>query len=106
MIANGRSGQQNKVRFYKAKDNSKKMITVGYKKFFLLRVIRPDTGTTNLVYIVENEINHCNMWNQFTSIRDNGGITIGTIIRFFVRNHMKTLCRMESLQLSQYFQLQ
>ena len=84
MIENGRSGQQNKVRFYKAKDNSKKMRTVGYKRLFLLRVIRPDTGTTNLVYIVEDEINHCNMWNQFTSIRDNGGITIGTIIRFFL----------------------
>ena len=82
MIANGRSGQQNKVRFYKAKDNSKKMSSVGYKRLFLLRVIRPDTGTTNLVYVIEDEINHCNMWNQFTSIRDNGGITIGYIIRF------------------------
>ena len=34
MIENGRSGQQNQVRINKAKYNSKKVITVGYKQFF------------------------------------------------------------------------
>ena len=32
MIVNGRSVQQNQVRFYKAKENSKKVSTVGYKR--------------------------------------------------------------------------
>ena len=83
MIANGRSGQQNQVRFYKAKDNSKKVSTVGYKRLFLLRIIRTDEPTPHMVYILEDDINHANMWNHFTSIRDNGGITIGTVLRLF-----------------------
>ena len=49
MIENGRYGQHNKVIFYKAKDNQKKISTVGYKILFLLRVIKPDTGTYNRV---------------------------------------------------------
>jgi hypothetical protein len=83
MIANGRSGQQNQVRFYKAKDNSKKVSTVGYKRLFLLRIIRTDEPTPHMVYILEDDINHANIWNHFTSIRDNGGITIGTVLRLF-----------------------
>ena len=83
MIANGRSGQQNQVRFYKAKDNSKKVSTVGYKRLFLLRIIRTDEPTPHMVYILEDDINHANIWNHFTSIRDNGGITVGTVLRLF-----------------------
>ena len=48
-----------------------------------MRVIRNDIPTSNLVYILEDDINHPNLWSHHTSIRDNGGITIGTIIRFF-----------------------
>ena len=82
MIANGKNNQNQQVRFYKSKD-TKKVSTVGYKRLFLLRVIRSDVAVSNLVYILEDNINHVNLWNHFTSIRDNGGITIGTIIRFF-----------------------
>ena len=48
-----------------------------------MRVIRNDIPTSNMVYILEDDINHPNLWSHHTSIRDNGGITIGTIIRFF-----------------------
>ena len=82
MIANGKNNQYQQVRYYKSKD-TKKVSTVGYKRLFLLRVIRTDVAVSNLVYILEDNINHINLWNHFTSIRDNGGITIGTIIRFF-----------------------
>ena len=58
MIANGCSGQQNQVRFYKGRDNSKKVSTVGYKLLFLLRIIRTNESTPHMVYILEDDINH------------------------------------------------
>ena len=82
MIANGTSSQNQQVQFYKSKD-AKQVSTVGYKRLFLLRVVHIDVAISNLVYILEDSINHVNLWNHFTIIRDNGGITIGTIIRFF-----------------------
>ena len=82
-MANGRSGQQNQVLFYKVKENSKKMSTVGYKRLFLLRIIRTNEYTPHMLYIIEDDINHSNLWNHFTSIRDNGGITIETVLRLF-----------------------
>ena len=36
-----------------------------------------------MVYILEDNIYHVNLWNHFTSIRDNGGITIGPVIQIF-----------------------
>ena len=36
-----------------------------------------------MVYILEDYTNHSNLWNHFTSICDNGGITIGTVLRLF-----------------------
>ena len=83
MIANGGSGQQNQVRFYKGKYNSKKVSTVGYKRLFLLRIIRTDESTPHMVYILEDDINNSNLCNHFTSIRDNGVIKIGTVLRLF-----------------------
>ena len=82
MIANGKNNQNQQVRYYKLKD-TKKVSTVGYKCLFLLRVIQTDVAVSNLVYILEDNINHVNLRNHLTSIRDNGGITIGTIIRIF-----------------------
>ena len=49
LISNGRSGQQNQVCFYKAKENSKKVSTVGYKRLFLLRIICTDEYTPHMV---------------------------------------------------------
>ena len=84
VIANGRSKSQNQVKFYKAKDASKKISSAAYKRLFMLRVINTNDPSNNLVYIVEDDLLHTNLWNLHTSIRDNGGITIGTILRFFV----------------------
>ena len=36
-----------------------------------------------MVYILEDDINHSNIWNHLFSIRDNGGITIGTVLQLF-----------------------
>ena len=55
---------------------------VGYKTLFLLRVVRTGISVSNLVYILEDNINHVEYCNHFTSIDGNGCITIGTIIRF------------------------
>ena len=63
--------------------NGKKISSVGCKRLFLLRVIQTDVSVSNLVYVLKNNVNHINLWNHFTSIRDKGGITIGTIIQFF-----------------------
>ena len=60
MIANGKNHQNNQVRYYKSKD-LKKSSTVGYKRLFLLRVIRTDIPVSNLVYILEDNINHVNL---------------------------------------------
>ena len=46
-------------------------------------VICTDVNVLNLLYVFEDNINYVNLWNHFTSIQDNGGITIGTIKRFF-----------------------
>ena len=61
----------------------KNVSTVGCKRLFLLQVIQTDGAVSNLVYILEDNIYHINLWNLFTSIRDNGGITFRTIIQFF-----------------------
>ena len=82
MIENGKNNQNQQVRYYKSKDTQKVSI-VGYNCLFFLRLIQIDVTVSNLVYILEDDINHVNLWNHFTSIRDNGGITIGTIIQFF-----------------------
>ena len=76
VISNGRSKQQNQVRYYKANDSSKKMNAVGYKRLYLMRVINQEQPTSNLVYIVEDDIHHTNLWKHHISIRNNGGITI------------------------------
>ena len=60
------------------------MNSVGYKRLYLMRVINQEQPTSNLVYIVEDDIHHTNLWKHHISIRDNGGITIGTILRFFI----------------------
>ena len=85
VIANGRSKTQNQVKYYKAKDSSKKIQTVAYKRLFMFRLISLNANnvTNNLVYVLEDDIHHANMWNLHTSIRDNGNISIGTIVRFF-----------------------
>ena len=59
------------------------MNAVGYKRLYLMRVINQEEPTSNLVYILKDDIHHANLWKQHISIRDNGGITIGTILRFF-----------------------
>ena len=63
--------------------NSKKVNTFGYKQLFLLRIICTDESTPHMVYILEDDINHSNLWNHFVIICDNGGITIGTVLRLF-----------------------
>ena len=51
----------------------------------MFRVVQLDIDkvTNNLVYIIEDDINHANMWNSHTCIRDNGTISIGTVVRLF-----------------------
>ena len=83
MITNVRSVQQHQVRFYKVKDNSNKVSNVGYKQIFLLRNIRTDESTVHMIYILEDDINYSNLWNHFTVIRDNSGITIGIVLQLF-----------------------
>ena len=83
VIANGRSKNQNQLKYYKAKDTSRKVLSFAYKRLFKLRIVRLSTPTNQLVYVVEDAFKHQKLWNHHISIWDNGGITIGTIFRFF-----------------------
>ena len=83
IIANSRSKNQNQLKYYKAKDTSKKVSSFAYKRLFMLRIVNLSSPTDQLVYVVEDALKHQKLWNQHTCIRDNGGITIGTIFRFF-----------------------
>ena len=48
-----------------------------------MRIISTDESTPHMVYILEDDINHSNIWKHFTSIRYSGGITIGNVLRLF-----------------------
>ena len=61
IVINGNN--KSKVQYYKAKDTSKKMNVSEYKRLYLLRVIRNDTPTSELVYCLEDNINHTKLWN-------------------------------------------
>ena len=82
MIANGKNNNNNQLKYYKNKDH-KKSKTTGYRRLFFLRVVRSDEPVPYLVYLVEDSLRHLNLWNDYKSIRDNGGISIGSIIRIF-----------------------
>ena len=82
MIANSKNNNNNQLKYYKHKDH-KKAKSTGYRRLFFLRVIRSNQSVNNLVYIIEDSLRHLNLWNDYLSIRDNGGITVGSIIRFF-----------------------
>ena len=60
------------------------MNSTGYNRLFLMRVVNRNNPTSNLIYILEDDIKHANLWNSHLSIKDNGGITIGSIICFFM----------------------
>ena len=85
VIANGNSRNQSMVKYYKAKDANKKMNAVAYKRLFLLRVINSDINDVcnDLVYILKDDLHHANLWNAHVNIRDDGTISIGSVIRLF-----------------------
>ena len=95
-------GPSNKIKFVFTKHMTvlNKMNAVGYKRLYLMRVINQEQPTNNLLYVLEDDIHHENLWKHRISIRDNSGITIGTILCFFFhRNLMKTSCQMVFLRL-------
>ena len=64
---------------------------VGYKRLYLC-VELYDGQFYKLAYLMEDDNQHERLWHNNLSIRDNGGISIGTIIRYFkpdpCENHM------------------
>ena len=63
IFANGRNKNQSKVQYSKAKDTSKTMNSSECKRLCLSRVIRNDTPTSELLYCLEDNINHTKLLN-------------------------------------------
>ena len=93
MIAN-KNGQKNDtlVRTYNRQQGNQKITKAqSYTRLFSVIVFENNQPTSRLAYIMEDQMNHRNMWDFSTNIRDGGIITVGTTIRL---HHVKPIDKM------------
>ena len=82
-IANGKSGQTYfSVKQMAARGNKKEATKSSYSRLFLMKVMN-STEAHQVVYLVENKGQNERLWLKNASLRDDGTISIGTIIRVF-----------------------
>ena len=82
MIAN-KNGQKNDtlVRTYNRQQGNQKITKAqSYTRLFSVIVFENNQPTSRLAYIMEDQMNHRNMWDFHTNIRDGGVISVGTTI--------------------------
>jgi hypothetical protein len=81
-IANGKHGQTNyMVKQYSSRGGSKANCSnSNYSRLFLFKVMN-ETGGNGLVYMMEAENQNKKLWGRNPTLRDDGTIAIGTIIR-------------------------
>ena len=93
MIAN-KNGQKNDtlVRTYNRQQGNQKVTKAqSYTRLFSVIIFEKNQPTSRIAYIMEDQMNHRNMWDFSTNIRDGGNITIGTTIRL---HHVKPIDKM------------
>ena len=81
VIANSNTGNNlGPARVYgAARNNRNQSSNVNYSRLFLFRVVSADEGNV-LVYLMESKNSNNNLWKRNPAYRDNGVITIGTIV--------------------------
>ena len=65
--------------------------TQSYTRLFSMMMFENNQPTSRIVYIMEDNMNHKNLWDFSTNIRDNGTISVGTVIRL---HHVKPIEKM------------
>ena len=93
MIAN-KNGQKNDtlVRTYNRQQGNQKVTKAqSYTRLFSVIVFEKNQPTSRIAYIMEDQMNHRNMWDFSTNIRDGGNISVGTTIRL---HHVKPIDKM------------
>ena len=93
MIAN-KNGQKNDTlvcTYDRQQGNQKITKAQSYTRLFSVIVFENNQPTSRLAYIMEDQMNHRNMWDFSTNIRDGGVISIGTTIRL---HHVKPIDKM------------
>ena len=73
----------NKVQLSRKKYSRKELKSAGYKRLFLCLVLNGTTPTRQLAYVMKTDFAHAIFLNYNLTIRDNGQINIGTIIRLY-----------------------
>lgn len=93
VIANNNTGNNlGPARVYgAARNNRNTSSNVNYSRLFLFRVVSADEGNI-MVYLMESRNSNNNLWKRNPAYRDNGVITVGTIVRILspapIRNMM------------------
>ena len=93
MIAN-KNGQKNDtlVRTYNRQQGNQKITKAqSYTRLFSVIVFEKNQPTSRIAYIMEDHMNHRNMWDFSTNIRDGGAISVGTTVRL---HHVKPIDKM------------
>ena len=93
MIAN-KNGAKNDsfVRTYSRQAGNQRVTkTQPYTLLFSVMIFENVQPTSRMVYIMEDHLTHGNLWDFSTNIRENGDISVGTIIRL---HHVKPIKKM------------
>ena len=93
MIAN-KNGSKNDylVRTYNRQQGNQKVTkTQPYTCLTSVIIFENNQPPSRIAYIMEDNQNHCNMWDSSTNIRNNGTIRIGTTIQL---HHVKPIEKM------------
>ena len=93
MIANKINAKNDSfVRTYNRQGGNQKVTkSQPYTRLYSVMMFEKEQPTNKIAYIIEDNMNHNNLWDFNTNIRDNGGITVGTVIRL---HHVKPIERM------------
>jgi hypothetical protein len=93
MIGNKHSTKNDfSIRTYFRQQGGQKVTkTQPYSRLFSVMIFESNQPTSKIAYIMEDDLNHKNLFDFNRNIRDNGGISIGTVIRL---HHVKPIERM------------
>ena len=90
VIANSNTGSTlGPARVY-GKNNRNQSSSINYSRLFLCRVVSAEEGDV-LVYLMESKNSNKNLWKRFPGYRDDGTITIGTMIRILSPEPIKNM---------------
>ena len=91
VIANANTGANQGLRVYGAsRANRGNSSTLTYSRLMLCKIVC-DSDDQGLVYVMESRNTNNKLWSRNPQLRDDGEITIGSIIRFISPLPIKTL---------------